>query len=56
MELHLQSNSFQMKRTQVLELITTALCLSATSLIAPGEREKIPDLKILQIVKQFLKV
>lgn len=30
MELHLQSNSFQMKRTQVLELITTALCLRAT--------------------------
>lgn len=56
MELHLQSNSFQMKRTQALHFIIIAICLSATHSNSTIEKEKIPDLKRLQIVKQFLTV
>lgn len=50
MELHLQSNSFQIKKTQVLHLITIAICSSATNSNSARERENIPDLKRLQIV------
>lgn len=40
MELHLQSNSFQFKRTEVLHLITIPICLSATHSNSTRERKR----------------
>lgn len=48
MELHLQSNSFQIKKIQVLHLITIAYVQVPQTLIAL-ERENIPELNRLQI-------
>lgn len=39
MELHLQSNSFQFKKIQVLHLITIAMCSNATNCNSTRERE-----------------
>lgn len=40
MKLHLQSNSFQIKKTQVLHLITIAICSIATNSNSTRERER----------------
>lgn len=45
MELHLQSNCFQMKRTRVLHFIIIAIHFSATHSNSTTEREKNPNLK-----------
>lgn len=39
-ELHLQSNTFQMKRTQVLHFIIISICLSTTHSNSTKERER----------------